>query len=38
LLVWLAVSPELTVRSGWASIGQNWPNLAPGADKKRTRF
>src|ERR1035441_9733152 len=38
LLVWLAVSPELTFRPGWASIGQNWPNLASGADKKRTGF
>jgi hypothetical protein len=38
LLAWVAVRSDLSFRAGWASIGQNWPNLALGADKKRTRF
>ena len=35
LLVCLAVGPEPTFRPG---LGENWPNLASGADKKRTGF
>src|SRR5580704_14614527 len=38
LLAVVAVRSDVSFRAGWASMGQNRPILAPGADKKRTRF